>query len=58
MVEGIVVANYLAAARADLARSALWLAVDTDADAGEFAARTDPTTAVPAAPARTDAAAA
>ena len=58
MVEGIVVANYLAGARADLARSALWLAVDTDADAGEFAARTDPTTAVPAAPARTDAAAA
>ena len=31
MIEGIVVANYLAGARADLARSALWLAVDADA---------------------------
>ena len=28
MVEGIVVANYLTGARADLARSALWLAID------------------------------
>ena len=28
MVEGIVVANHLTGARADLARSALWLAVD------------------------------
>ena len=58
MIEGIVVANYLAGARADLARSALWLAVAADADAGEPAARTEPATAVPAAPARTDAAAA
>ena len=58
MVEGIVVANYLDGARADLVRSALWLAVDADADAGELAARTEPTPAVPAAPARTDAAAA
>ena len=58
MVEGVVVANYLAGARADLARSALWLAVDGDADGGEPAARTEPATAVPAAPARTDAAAA
>ena len=31
MIEGIVVANYLTGARADLARSALWLAVDSDA---------------------------
>ena len=30
MIEGIVVANYLTGARADLARSALWLAVDGD----------------------------
>ena len=28
MIEGIVVANYLDGARADLARAALWLAVD------------------------------
>ena len=32
MIEGIVVANRLEAARADLARSALWLAVDGEAD--------------------------
>ncbi len=50
MIEGIVVANHLEGARADLARSALWLAVDGDADAGEFAARTEHTPAVPAAP--------
>ena len=52
MVEGVVVANFLAGARADLARSALWLAVDAEADAGEPAARTEPTTAPtgPAAP--------
>ena len=31
MIEGIVVANYLTGSRADLARSALWLAVDGDA---------------------------
>ena len=30
MIEGIVVANCLTGARADLARSALWLAVDGD----------------------------
>lgn len=30
MIEGIVVANRLEGARADLARSALWLAVDGD----------------------------
>ena len=30
MIEGIIVANYLTGARADLARSALWLAVDGD----------------------------
>ena len=58
MIEGVVVANHLAGARADLARSALWLAVDAEADSGERAARIEPTTAVPAAPARTDAAAA
>ena len=58
MIEGIVVANHLGGARADLARSALWLAVDGDAEAGELAARTEPTHTVPAAPARPDAAAA
>lgn len=31
MIEGIVVANHLTGARADLARAALWLAVDGDA---------------------------
>ena len=58
MVEGIVVANYLADARADLARSALWLAVDAEENAGERAARIERTTAVPAAPPRLNAAAA
>ena len=42
-----MVANYLAGARADLARSALWLAVDGDADGGEPAARTEPTARCP-----------
>ena len=42
MIEGIVVANYLTGARADLARSALWLAVDGDSAA-------DPATELPAA---------
>ena len=37
MIEGIVVANYLTGARADLARSALWLAVDGDATEGPAA---------------------
>ena len=58
MIEGIVVANRLEDARADLARSALWLAVDSDVDAGDLAVRTGPTPAVPAAAARIDAAAA
>ena len=31
MVEGVVVANGLSGPRADIARSALWLAVDSDA---------------------------
>ena len=31
MIEGIVVTNHLSGARADLARSALWLAVDAHA---------------------------
>ena len=31
MIEGIVVANHLTAARADLARSTLWLAIDGEA---------------------------
>ena len=39
MIEGIVVANHLDGARADLARSALWLAVDGEATDGEAAER-------------------
>ena len=31
MIEGIVVANHLSGSRADVARAALWLAVDTEA---------------------------
>ncbi len=33
MIEGIVVANGLTGAKADMARSALWLAVEPQADA-------------------------
>ncbi len=32
MIEGIVVANHTEGARADLVRSALWLAIDAEAD--------------------------
>lgn len=39
MIEGIVVANRLDGPRADLARSALWLAVDGEATDGEAAER-------------------
>ncbi len=44
MIEGIVVANNLEVARADLARSALWLAVDGEGgegDAGALTLRTE-----------------
>ena len=57
MIEGIVVANHLEGARADLARSALWLAVDGDAGP-QAPPTTEPTHTVPTAPARPDAAAA
>ena len=46
MIEGIVVTNHLQGARADLVRSALWLAIDADiadaadsADSGPFTPR-------------------
>ena len=53
MIEGIVVASRLEGARADLVRSALWLAVEGDAgdaDAGALTLRTDAIKTVPAAP--------
>lgn len=36
MIEGVVVANRLVDSKADLVRSALWLAVDGEADSGEL----------------------
>ncbi len=57
MIEGIVVANYLTGARADLARSALWLAVDGDA-APQPPPGDDPAQPAPSAPAQETAAAA
>ena len=54
MIEGIVVANRLEAARADLVRSALWLAIDGDTDSasdsapGELALRTETVQTAPA----------
>ena len=58
MIEGIVVANYLEGARADLVRSALWLAIDGDADAGELTLRTEIVATAPPPPVPTEAAAA
>jgi len=61
MIEGIVVANYLEDARADLVRSALWLAIDGDGgegDAGALTLRTEVAETAPAAPSQPDAAAA
>lgn len=40
MIEGIVVANYLDGARADLVRSALWLAIDGEGEEGDAGALT------------------
>ena len=57
MVAGIVVANYLTGARADLARSALWLAVDGDASP-TAAPATDPPGPVAADPGQASAVAA
>ena len=58
MVEGIVVANRLEGPRADLARSALWLAVDSDADGSAEPARRPGRLGVTEAPQQARAAAA
>ena len=58
MIEGIVVANRLTGARADLVRSALWLAVDREGEVGEPAARADPAHSIAATTPRSSAAAA
>ncbi len=60
MIEGIVVANCLEGARADLVRSALWLAIDgeSDDDAGTLTLGTELAESAPASPAPTKAAAA
>ncbi|MCE2512068.1 MAG: hypothetical protein J4F50_05820 [Acidimicrobiia bacterium] len=61
MIEGIVVANYLEGARADLVRSALWLAIDgegVEGDAGELTLRTEVVETVPPTPPQSNAAAA
>ena len=50
MIEGIVVANYLEGARADLVRSALWLAIDGEADEGDASALALRTETVETAP--------
>ena len=61
MIEGIVVANYLEDSKADLVRSALWLAVDgegEDGDVGTLALRTEVAETALAPPVPTKAAAA
>lgn len=61
MIEGIVVANYLEDSKADLVRSALWLAIDgegTEDDAGALTLRTEVAATAPAPPVPTKAAAA
>ena len=61
MIEGIVVANYLEGARADLVRSALWLAIDGESeedDASGLTLRTEVAETAPAPPVPTKAAAA
>ncbi len=60
MIEGIVVANYLDGARADLVRSALWLAIDadTDTDAGQLTLQSETMESVPATRPQPNAAAA
>ena len=57
MIEGIVVANYLEGARADLVRSALWLAIDGDTDAGELVLQSEVTETAPTPPSQAKAAA-
>ncbi len=58
MVEGIVVSNGLVGARADLARSALWLAVDGEHDPGALELRTEVADSAPPARLRHNSAAA
>ncbi|MXZ96215.1 MAG: hypothetical protein F4Y99_09850 [Acidimicrobiaceae bacterium] len=61
MIEGIVVANYLEDSKADLVRSALWLAIDGEGDQGDASTltlRTEVVETAPAPPVPTKAAAA
>ena len=61
MIEGIVVANCLEGARADLVRSALWLAIDGESgegNAGALTLRTEVAVTAPAQPVPAKAAAA
>ena len=61
MIEGIVVANCLEGARADLVRSALWLAIDgetQEGDASTLTLRTEVAATAPSSPSQPDAAAA
>lgn len=61
MIEGIVVANYLEDSKADLVRSALWLAIDGESeedDASALTLRTDVAVTAPSSPPQRDAAAA
>ena len=51
MIEGIVVANYLEDSKADLARSALWLAIDGESEEGEASTLTLRTEVAETAPA-------
>ena len=61
MIEGIVVANHLESARADLVRSALWLAIDGEGEEGDASAltlRTEVVETAPSSPPQSNAAAA
>ena len=61
MIEGIVVANNLEGAKADLVRSALWLAIDgegVEGDVGVLTLTTEVSESAPARPSRPKAAAA
>ena len=61
MIEGIVVANYLEDSKADLVRSALWLAIDGEGkedDAGALILRTEVAASASSSPPQPNAAAA
>ena len=61
MIEGIVVANYLEDSKADLVRSALWLAIDGEGeedDAGTLTLRTEVVETAPSSLGQPNAAAA